>query len=346
MSERKLSPSHQEPLSVLLMSKFSNFNKISEEGRHCIFKATDKGSRIKHDVHCIDFDNSKASKKNENSNIASTLFLQEALFHCTTTKKPQSVEIRDLRIWKKKIMFSRRECFSVQEDNPPPISELEKMVSDLMRDIYFLTRRMRIPELSFTADNIYCTHNPRVYFFNCWQGLLGKKTSKSNTNNGIAAISKGQRIYQTRSKKTTYEPPSSKETYNLGLITLEMIGFEREEGKALVDTNDRNEYKRKLEEILRKADKRKVPKGLRQLLSIMLQKDPASRNPLQEIIKSKAESSESTRVKKCKLYIYSLIENLCICPHQISNSRKLSIALDSMVQLGIKSSWAIQSAKE
>mgnify|MGYP000859611706 FL=1 len=205
-----------------LQQRYRTIRSISQSTYFNTLECTFRSNQSKYFMRTID----PKSKffKSEPSN-SSTMFIQEALYLCTTTNhKEKTIKIEDFTMEKKKIAVVMKPYHSLAErrkdedaskkklkNNASINFEIEKMLRTVSADVDYLLTKMNFKKIALALDLI-CYYTDTGTFFLCdWARSTVVEHAKSRNS----LDSSGQEKIAE----------AAKEIYQLGLLSLELFGL-------------------------------------------------------------------------------------------------------------------------
>ena len=256
--------------------------KLVSETEYCqTFDATSRRDNQKYTIRTL---NITSEFYRENSNLATTLFIQELLHLCT--KFSDGVVIESFEAHEDgKLACAIRHCQSLQQlidkDKLTAAKEIdcERLLKDVLLDINFLLTKTRISRtLSIELQSIYQMSGLKGYFLSDWAKNLEQISPEIAT--------------QTLADKM---PDGANEVYNLGLKVLEINGIPKETIEDVVAIRVNKLYNTGIEDLL--AELSEQPESLKESLRKILIRDPKN--------KSKPENQEENEKNEQQKHLLS-----------------------------------------
>lgn len=272
--QEKESASYSNYLTPKIELAYSDLKLLTESDYHQVFEGK---SVLSNEFHTIRALNTASNLFLQDTDKATTLFIQELLRQCAT--HPDSVLIDHFDFCENKIVYVTQKTLSLQQILEKEHSlinvDVDKMLNDVLKDINFLLSTIKLSDVlkSIQLQDIYRIGEPdnhRYCLANWPQNPLRSDFEKELAPNG------------------------SKEVYRLGIMTLKMMD------QSLTDTldmltsiEDTSFYTEVADSIISGV---KLPGPTKALLRKMLIKDPTQRLKAQEI--AQTESKLMSQVSK------------------------------------------------
>ena len=223
------------------------------------------------------------------------------MYLCTMIGDPESVLIEDFEIHDDRIAFVTLPLYSLRhellhcEENENPV-DIERMMRDVLRDVNYLTEKMKISHVDVSLKSIYKVSEKDGFAVGDW----ASKTPFGERINSLDSLPENE---------APVKVTNAEEVYNLGLVVLETFGCKYHDIEDLVEINDIESYKKTLEDMIARLECSELTK-----ISVrkMLEKDVGTRarvtelmedlHQLDKVVKVKAIESRSIEVQTDSAY--------------------------------------------
>lgn len=259
---------HYSSLTPKIKYTYFDFELISQTNYYKIYEAKSVTTKQSFTIWALDT-NSQFVRKDRNT--ASTLFIQEILRLCTRLQDSDAIIIEDFEIYESGMAFVfKQTCHSLQKCLLEPTESkikfnIESLVKDLVSDVNFLYKRMKLCEPELDLKNIYWMKESHIFMVGDWSAT---RTMTQEALESVDLTSTTTIVPGIQALRTV-----AKETYIIGLIALELGGIRRKIWETLFDIKDNDLYDGELGNILSRTEWSKQNDPTHKLLKALLKKD-------------------------------------------------------------------------
>ena len=195
------------------------------------------------------------------------------MYLCTMIGDPESVLIEDFEIHDDRIAFVTLPLYSLRhellhcEENENPV-DIERMMRDVLRDVNYLTEKMKISHVDISLKNIYKVSEKDGFTVGDWASKI-PFVDYVGSFDSLPECDGASKSGDTE------------EIYNLGLAILEVCGVKRSEIEEFIEINENEAYQTALEKAVAGL---RLPVTTKHAILKILERAPNTKEKLKSLL--------------------------------------------------------------